>query len=70
MLRPQMTTLENETVRNNGLEGRMNSEPETRMTQNFQPKETLGFDNNKFEFDEVFKAKEQEIRLKSSIVNR
>lgn len=32
MLRPQMTTLENETVRNNGLEGRMNSEPETRMT--------------------------------------
>ena len=35
MLRPQLTTVENETLHNNNLnggDGRIQSEPETRMT--------------------------------------
>ena len=48
----------------------MQTDPETRMTMNFN-RETLGFDNKPFEFDEnLMRQKEQEIRLKSAIVNK
>ena len=43
-----MTTIENEGVVNNlNGDGRLVTEPETRMTMNFN-KETAGFENNKF----------------------
>jgi len=47
----QLTTLENDNI--SALHGndRVQTDPETRMTMNFN-RETLGFDNKPFEFDE------------------
>jgi hypothetical protein len=53
-----MTTVENEPSNNHNLEGRILTDPETRMTMNFN-RETLGFDNKPMEFeDELIKQKE------------
>lgn len=49
-----MTTLENEYQ----AEGRLGTDPETRMTMNFA-RETVAFDNKQFDLeDELLKQKE------------
>lgn len=48
-----MTTIENDNYGGLNGDGRILTEPETRMTVNFN-RETLAFDNNKCELDENF----------------
>jgi hypothetical protein len=47
------TTLENDNLSNNiqVLNERLSTDPETRMTMNFN-RETVGFDNKQFDIDE------------------
>ena len=45
-----MTTLENDGDR---MGSAMISDPDTRMTMNFQNREAVGFDNKPFEFEDI-----------------
>lgn len=67
-----MTTLECENQSQLNMNGGvLNTDLDTRMTQNVA-RETLAFDNRPFEFEqfENIRQQEQEIRLKSSFLNR
>lgn len=49
----------------------LGTDADTRMTQNFNVREAVGFDNKPIQFqDEMIKQQEQELKLRSAMLQR